>query len=221
MTLLEINYVPLSTVKQWDRNPKEHDIGSLAKSIMKYGFQDPPKYDAALGGIATGNGRIETLHKLWEQDPRAIPRGIGVDPDGNWLVPVVFGNDLPSRQMAEAYAIDHNNLTVMGGHGITTFDMAKMWDMEQYLSLLAETIDDVVSVTPAELELLMRVQSEIEEEVERPFAAISSKASAPSLVFGKFKILISQEELEDLEQFATTYESENGGFIGFVQALIS
>jgi hypothetical protein len=36
-------------------------------------------------------------------------------PDGCWAGPVVFGNDLASRAVAEAFAIDHNNLTLAGG----------------------------------------------------------------------------------------------------------
>lgn len=217
MKQLEIKYVPLSQIIQWERNPKEHDIGAIIESIRKHGFQDPPKYDATLGGIIAGNGRVESLRRMFADEPGEVPAGIGLsEGTGEWLIPIVFGNDLPSRKAAEAYAIDHNNITVMGGSS-TVFDTAKMWDTDAYIALLTETMGEVVSVTPDEVELLMRAGQELQQELERPFAAMGKP---PTITFGQFRIVISQEELEDLEQYAMTYESEHGGFSGFIQTLI-
>jgi hypothetical protein len=63
------------------------------------------------GGIVEGNGRAEVLRAMREagEDP---PRGIGVDSEGRWAVPVLFGVDARSRQEAEAYGVDHNALTL-------------------------------------------------------------------------------------------------------------
>lgn len=136
--LLELRYVPLSTVRRWDRNAKKHDLGALAESIERYGFKDPPAFDPALntgtGGIVEGNGRAECLAWM-QQQKRPLPRGIGYsEATDEWLMPVLFGVDAPSQAAAEAYAIDHNNLTMAGGD-YTALDMSRMWG-EGYTDVL-------------------------------------------------------------------------------------
>jgi hypothetical protein len=135
-TLLTIEYVPVDEAVLWDRNPKRHDIGALVESIWTYGFQDPSKYDAALEAIVYGNGRIQAV-QAGQREGRQPPRGVALLPDGRWAVPVVFGNDLDSRAAAEAFAVDHNNLTLAGGD-FTAHDIARLWDGQAYLALLAE-----------------------------------------------------------------------------------
>ena len=112
---LELKYIPLSSAVLWDRNPKKHDIGALVESIWKYGFQDPPKFDSALNAFVYGNGRTIAV-QMGKNDGRDLPPGITkiVDSD-DWAIPVLFGNDLDSKAKAEAFAIDHNNLTLAGG----------------------------------------------------------------------------------------------------------
>jgi hypothetical protein len=115
---LRIEYVALSQIKLWDKNPKRHDVGGLIESFKKYGFKDPMKFEPTLnrgrGGVVEGNGRTEALTVMYEAGEGA-PRGVGVVNGGEWAVPVLFGVDAKSRAEAEAYAIDHNNLTVAGG----------------------------------------------------------------------------------------------------------
>jgi hypothetical protein len=140
--LLELRYVPLSTVRRWDRNPKKHDMQALSDAIRRYGFTDPPKYDPALndgaGGLAHGNGRDECLAWMQSQG-EPLPRGIGYDATKkDWLIPVLFGVDAPSQAVAEAYAIDHNNLTMAGGDFRAT-DMARMWNGD-YSDVLQDLI---------------------------------------------------------------------------------
>lgn len=138
MEQLTIRYIPLDDAVPWDRNPKKHDIGALVTSIWRFGFQDPPKFDAALGGIVYGNGRLEAL-AAGRKAGKQPPRGIGVDEAGRWVVPVVFGVDQASRAMAEAFAVDHNNLTMMGGD-FTAIDLARMWEGQEYVDLLADLV---------------------------------------------------------------------------------
>lgn len=132
---LEVKYVPLDQVVLFDDNPKKHDIGALVSSIRRYGFVDPPKYDAALGALVYGNGRTHAL-TMMRKGGEEPPRGILWDDEGNWYVPVKFGVDQASRQAAEALAVDHNNLTLSGGD-FTAVDMAQMWG-EGYTELLTE-----------------------------------------------------------------------------------
>lgn len=108
--MLELRRVPLSSIKLWANNPKQHDYHGIMLSIRKYGFRDPPKWDATLDAIVEGNGRITALRMLKAQG-YPPPDGIEVY-ENDWLVPVFFGLDQPSQAAAESYGIDHNNLTL-------------------------------------------------------------------------------------------------------------
>lgn len=131
---LELRYIPLTQASRWDDNPKKHDIGALIRSIEIHGFGDPPKFDAKLGGLVYGNGRTEALEVI-KADGRPAPRGIAVDKTGEWAIPVIFGVDAESKAAAVAFAIDHNNLTLLGGDlGFT--DMLAIWDEEGLQSVL-------------------------------------------------------------------------------------
>jgi hypothetical protein len=115
---LRLEYVPLTQVRRWDRNPKPHDLGALVESFRRYGFKDPLKYEPELnggdGGIVEGNGRTEALLAM-ETAGEEPPRGIALGEDGAWAVPVLMGVDAASQAEAEAYGLDHNSLTVLGG----------------------------------------------------------------------------------------------------------
>lgn len=114
---LEVRYVPLVQLRQWDRNPKPHDIGALIRSFKRYGFLDPPAHDKHLndgeGGIKEGNGRYEALTTM-RADGDPPPANIH-DKDGDWQIPVLYGVDAKDQAEAEAYALDHNAITIMGG----------------------------------------------------------------------------------------------------------
>ena len=141
---LSIQYVELSVVSSllWERNSKKHDIGSISESIKKYGFKDPVKYEGSLnggkGGIVEGNGRVEAivaLKKLKDiREYNEVPRGIN-EIDGKWYLPVLVGVEAKDQLSAEAYGLDHNNLTMLGGD-FTSFDVAKMWNTDEYLEVL-------------------------------------------------------------------------------------
>lgn len=133
--LLRLEYVPLSQAVLWDDNPKKHDIGSLVTAIWRYGFQDPAKYDSALNALVYGNGRMIAL-AMGKREGRDPPAGIAImEETGDWAVPVVFGNDLPSQETARAFALDHNNLTMAGGE-FAPWDIAGMYDETAYADAL-------------------------------------------------------------------------------------
>lgn len=153
---LELRYVPLSHAARWDENPKLHDLDALKRSIQTHGFGDPPKYDAKLGGLVYGNGRTEALERL-HSEGQPPPRGILRLDDGEWAVPVIFGVDAQSSAAAVAFAIDHNNLTLLGGNlGFT--DLIAIWDeegLQHVLQDLPDTGDLLASLDTDEVGALL------------------------------------------------------------------
>ena len=133
---LELRYIPLTQAKRWDENPKLHDLEALIRSIERHGFGDPPKYDAQLDGLVYGNGRTEALERM-RSEGKNPPRGILELNEGDWAVPVIFGVDAESRASAIAFAVDHNNLTLMGGD-FDLSDMLSMWNEEGLKQVLGE-----------------------------------------------------------------------------------
>lgn len=168
--LLKLEYVPLSQIVLWEKNPKQHDIGAIVESIRRHGFKDPLKFEPALnggeGGIAEGGGRGIALRAMSDggEEP---PRGIDVLKDtGEWAVPVLFGVDADSEAAAEAYGVDHNNLTYMGGEDVNPWDLMRMWDEKGYLTLLEGlAMEDVlpVSVDGDDLDRLLDPNIDYEE----------------------------------------------------------
>ena len=154
---LELRYIPLTQARRWDENPKRHDLDALVRSIETYGFGDPAKYDATLDALVYGNGRTEALERM-RQAGKEPPRGIGVTEDGDWAVPVIFGVDAKSRAAAVAFAIDHNNLTLLGG-GLAAEDLLQICDEEGLQRVLEETPDAgplLASLTRDDVDALLR-----------------------------------------------------------------
>ena len=159
----------------WDENPKLHDIGGVVLSIQKHGYQEFPKYDDKLrnvngkrGAIKAGNGRIEALYRM-EQDDMELPRGLAkVRESNDWAVAIGAGVNANSEALAKSYAIDSNNLTMQGGD-FTALDMAKMWSPEKYMAVLNELgehpADMPVSVDPEVFDHLDRFLNEIDEDL--------------------------------------------------------
>ena len=154
---LELRYVPLTQAKRWDENPKRHDIEALMVSIETHGFGDPPKYDTHLDGLVYGNGRTEALEQM-RQRGKPVPRGVAMLEDGEWAVPVIFGVDSASRAAAVAFAIDHNNLGLLGGN-LGFKDLLALWDEEGLKHVLADVPDSA--------ELLASFE---EEQIQELFA---------------------------------------------------
>lgn len=179
---LAIRYVRLDDAMGmlWKDNPKLHDMQALVKSFEAHGFRDAPAFDANLqegGGIHDGNGRIEAL--AWMHDQRReSPRGILQDSDDDmWCLPVQFGVDSASRGMAQALAVDVNNLTMAGGD-FTAFDFSRLWDQEPYLALLSdlgEAGDLPVSIDGDALDALLQ-SFVLEEPVADPGPQIDKAA---------------------------------------------
>lgn len=148
---LEIQYIPISEAVKWEwrDNPKKHEIEKLKGAIVKHGFRDAPIFDESLDppGFAAGNGRTKALFYLWEEFAAGvldkIPNGVGViesgDREGEWALPVQMGVNSVSARMAESFAVDHNNLTVVG---FSDEEIALIWDAESYARVLARISED-------------------------------------------------------------------------------
>jgi len=148
----------------WKQNPKLHDIGSICESIARYGFQELPKFDINLentqgerGAFVAGNGRIEALWRMEKDGGYDLPRGIGMDKDGDWCMPFVAGVDVESEAIAQAYALDSNNLVMLGGD-VTGFDLAKIWGkgMAEVVERLAESGVYSVGVNEENIEAVLK-----------------------------------------------------------------
>jgi len=156
----------------WRDNPKQHDLGSVIQSYRAHGIQELPKFDSNLqnvggvegGAIKAGNGRIEALWRMEQAGNEDLVRGLAAEEQtGYWVMPVLIGVDAPNESLARAYAIDSNNLTMMGGT-FTALEVARMWDMDKYLEQLKQLAEvDVmpVSVTAEDLDHLIAMQLEL------------------------------------------------------------
>ena len=109
---LSIQYVSLTELRRWPRNPKEHDLGMLHSSIARFGFVNPIIVNEGTGCILAGHGRLDTLLQR-QASGEPLPQGLRSD-NGQWLAPVVRGVSLPSEE-AEAYAVADNRTVELGG----------------------------------------------------------------------------------------------------------
>lgn len=155
---IAIDYVRLDQAVLWERNPKSHDIGGLVQSIERHGFRDAPIYDAALGAIVAGNGRLIALNAMMN-DGYEPPRGIALhEDDGMWCAPVQFGVDAASQLQAEVFAIDHNNLVLTGGDA-DLWDVLAIYDKQQLAEIaegIAEAQEVFVTLAGDDIDLLLR-----------------------------------------------------------------
>ena len=162
-------------------NPKLHNLGDLITSIKRYGFQEVAKYDATLGAVKAGNGRIEAL-ALMERDGYDVPRGIGVEKDsGSWAMPMTVGTDAKSRSEALAYLTDSNNL-VMAGGDLDGFDMARMWGpsyADFIMDLPLVTVDDDLREALSAPMLLDDALEQAEQEEQEESGAAGRKRICP------------------------------------------
>ena len=154
----------------WEENPKLHDIKLLVESIEKYGFQELPKFDKLLinvagnyGAIKAGNGRVETIAYM-ENNGNELPRGIAKDKDtGAWVMPILIGVDAETIDIARAYAIDSNNLTMAGGD-FKAADLLKMYDSKKLLSVIDNDNELPVSMSKDDVYNLRNMLDEPAEE---------------------------------------------------------
>ena len=96
--MLEVEYVPLETIKPYERNAKVHTpehIEQIKKSIEEFGFNDP---------VAIWNGEIVEGHGRY-----FAAKALGLRE-----IPVLRLDGLTDEQR-RAYALVHNKMTMLTG----------------------------------------------------------------------------------------------------------
>lgn len=108
---LEVEYVDIEELLKWPTNPKLHDLGAIAASMIRFGFRDPLGVNRRNHYIEEGHGRLDTLVALKRQG-RPAPKFIRVNGD-RWLVPVLWFDDDEATQ--RGYSLAHNRTQDLGG----------------------------------------------------------------------------------------------------------
>jgi len=153
----------------WKQNPKKHDIGLLAQSIVENGFRDPAAYDSRLEAIIYGNGRVAAVWWLEQQAKPgdAPPRGVGRQREtGYWAIPLLVGVDSESESLAKRFALDHNNLTLSGGD-FQPWEFEKLWDEQAFAALLeelAESGDGTLALDSDDIEEMRKFHEFLQPE---------------------------------------------------------
>lgn len=89
------------------RNPKGH-ADTIRTMIERFGYTTPIELDERTGRMVAGHGRLEKLVELKRDNAIEVPKGIVVDVDGEWKVPVLRGWASVDDDEAEAYLVGHN-----------------------------------------------------------------------------------------------------------------
>ena len=102
-----------------ERNSKDHDVGVLCESMIRFGFTQPVLINESDNKILAGHGRIKALQQLHNQDYDAPKRiDVAIDMENGeretWMVPCYYIN-IEDKAEAEAYLIADNRLTEIGG----------------------------------------------------------------------------------------------------------
>lgn len=119
--MLKIEYVDVAKLKPYDKNTRKHedyDVSQIAKSIERYGFNDPIGIWGKDNIIVEGHGRLLAAKKL------------GMD-----KVPCIRLDDLTDEQRRE-YAIMHNKTAEL-----STWDFEKLAEELQELSFDGFDVD--------------------------------------------------------------------------------
>jgi hypothetical protein len=139
---LSIEYRRLSDLVPLKSNSKKHATENTIALILEFGFKDPIGIDPALndgkGGITEGHDRRAALLEIKKRKIQP-PRGILLDKDGEWLVPVLIGVHLESEPKAIKYSVLHNHSTIRGA-GLDPIDELKLFDRDLLLEQ-AEYLD--------------------------------------------------------------------------------
>lgn len=181
-------YIDIYEVQQADRNAKDHDIGTLTESMIRFGYTQPILIDKKTKKLLAGHGRIKALKTLKERKYDA-PKNIFVD-DDKWLVPC-HEVDMENEGEAEAYLIADNRLTELGG-----------WNDELLLESLHSILKDTGSLdgTGWDLEDMDDILKTMEEPITQEKEDVTIKV-------GKYKLKVSQDAYD---QWSLMVQSQVG-----------
>jgi ParB-like chromosome segregation protein Spo0J len=180
---MRIEYMALTELAalRHSRNPKDHDIGALAKAINRFGYVAPVTVDERTGLMVAGHGRIDTLTQMKAQGRKA-PARIEAR-DGEWYVPVVRGIAFNSDAEVEAYLIADNRLTELGGwHNSELATLLQ--DLERIDASLLEATGYDADDVQALLDDLERAQEIAEQQEAGASTALIDKAQELAAKYG-------------------------------------
>jgi ParB-like chromosome segregation protein Spo0J len=181
-------YVEINEVKEADRNAKDHDVGTLCESMIRFGYTQPILVDKKTKKLLAGHGRIKALKSL-KQNKYDAPKNILVDED-KWLVPC-HEVDMENDGEAEAYLIADNRLTELGG-----------WNDDLLLESLHGILKETGSLDGTGWDL--DDMDDILKTMEEP---ITQESEEVSIKVGKYKLKVSQDAYD---QWALMVQSQVG-----------
>ncbi|MCG3207294.1 MAG: hypothetical protein FOGNACKC_00894 [Anaerolineae bacterium] len=217
--IMQIDYVPLATLRKWDDNPKLHDLEKMVRAFETDGFVDPPKFESSLnhgaGGLVNGNGRMEAL-QLMKERGLLPPRGIDVGGDGEWLIPIYFGNEIGDEKKAAAFAIDDNNLTMAGGN-FTPVYMTQMYNEEKYIDVLRDVREmGELPVTVDEIDLEV-----FQEYVIGGSQGYTRKDRGVPVRWGKYKFRVPRDGFKQwVEALEARFDGDLNKIIGELRRML-
>ncbi|MEV3981746.1 hypothetical protein [Nonomuraea sp. NPDC049758] len=127
-----IEHMRLHAIPRAVRNPKEHDLPTIRRSVEEFGCVIAGELDERTGRLVVGHGRLQVLEEM-AAEGESPPEGVLIDDDGTWLPPIVRGWSSRSDADAEAYLIANNRTTEKGG-----------WEER----MLAEVLADIRDADP-------------------------------------------------------------------------
>lgn len=110
---LKLEYMSLSALRRARRNPKDHDLGQLGRSMNRWGYTNPVMIDERTGRLVAGHGRLDELQSRKARG-EAPPSRIKEE-GGDWFLPVIRGMEFRSDEDAEGYVIADNRHVELGG----------------------------------------------------------------------------------------------------------
>jgi ParB-like chromosome segregation protein Spo0J len=129
---LQVEYVPISTIKPYKRNAKLHpqeQIEQIKNSMQEFGNIDP--IGVWHDEIVEGHGRYEALKQMGVKE-----------------IPIIRLDDLTDEQR-KAYALAHNKLTMNSpfDDGILSEELENILDIDMSMFDLGEVFDDSTTKT--------------------------------------------------------------------------
>ena len=198
------SYVDIYDVVPDERNSKDHDIGVLCESMIRFGFTQPVLINDADNKILAGHGRIKALQQLHSQGYEApkridVTKDTGDDKIEYWSVPCHYIN-INDKAEAEAYLIADNRLTEIGGWLDDKLVDSLQNILEETGSLDGigwdlEDLDDLASITDEPLE--------VEEDVVK-LKIGKYKAEVSKTAYDQWLIMVQKQvgkEKEDIVQW--------------------
>lgn len=141
-----VRLIDIDAITPHPSNPKAHDVDTLVRSMLRFGFVEPIVVDQRTGLNVSGHGRVKALLALRDSGA-APPDGIVVE-DGRWLAPVFAGWASADEPQAEAALVALNRIGEAGGwdDGALLDLLTRLSDVEDGLVAVGFDEDDITDL---------------------------------------------------------------------------